>query len=59
MEQEVNAFLSGKGSWLILNLHGLDNEGWGPSSTGYLDRLLKKLVKVSNLDIQPTGVELN
>jgi peptidoglycan/xylan/chitin deacetylase (PgdA/CDA1 family) len=59
VEQEVNTFLLGKGGWLILNLHGLDNEGWGPISTSYLDRLLKKLIKIRNLDILPTGVVLN
>lgn len=59
VEQEVNTFLSGPGGWLILNLHGLDSEGWGPISTGYLDRLLFRLVKIKHLDILPTGVVLN
>ena len=55
IESEVNDFLSGKGGWLILNLHGLDDEGWGPISTNYLDNLLGRLVKIRNLDILPTG----
>lgn len=55
VEMEINEFLSGKGGWLILNLHGLDEEGWGPVSTSYLDNLLKRLIKIDYLTIQPTG----
>ena len=54
-EQTVNTFLAGSGGWLILNLHGLDDEGWGPISTNYLDSLLKRLVKIKNLDVLPAG----
>ncbi|TAE34718.1 MAG: hypothetical protein EAY66_10360 [Sphingobacteriales bacterium] len=59
IESEIQDFLSGKGGWLILNLHGLDQEGWGPLSTSYLDSLLKRLVKVKNLDILPAGEVLS
>lgn len=59
IEAEVHDFLTGKGGWLILNLHGLDNEGWGPISANYLDGLLKRLVKIKNLDILPTGKVLS
>jgi len=55
VEEEVNSFLSGPGGWLILNLHGLDDEGWGPISTNYLDNLLKSLVKIDYLEILPAG----
>jgi peptidoglycan/xylan/chitin deacetylase (PgdA/CDA1 family) len=55
VEEEVNKFLVGPGGWLIFNLHGLDEEGWGPVSTGYLDGLLKRLVRIDYLDILPTG----
>lgn len=55
VEQTINTFLAGSGGWLILNLHGLDDEGWGPISTNYLDRLLKRLVKIKNLDVLPAG----
>lgn len=55
VEEEVNTFLAGTGGWLIINLHGLDDEGWGPVSTGYLDGLLKRLVRVDYLDVLPTG----
>nr|WP_299383081.1 polysaccharide deacetylase family protein [Allomuricauda sp.] len=55
VEQEIHAFLASDGGWLILNLHGLDEEGWGPVSTTYLDELLKRLTKVDFLTVQPTG----
>lgn len=55
VEEEVNKFLAGSGGWLILNLHGLDEEGWGPISTIYLNDLLKRLVKIDHLEVLPTG----
>lgn len=55
IEQEINKFLASNGGWLILNLHGLDSEGWGPVSTKYLDGLLKRLVEIDSLAILPTG----
>lgn len=55
VEMEVNEFLAGPGGWLILNLHGLDEEGWGPVRTSYLDGLLKRLSSISYLDVLPTG----
>ena len=55
VEQEINTFLAGEGGWLILNLHGLDEEGWGPISTNYLDNLLRRLTKIDVLTVQPTG----
>ncbi|NBC02778.1 MAG: hypothetical protein GVY20_03640 [Bacteroidetes bacterium] len=30
VEQQVNTFLESDGGWLVLNVHGLDDEGWGP-----------------------------
>ena len=55
VEEQVNAFLKGSGGWMIINLHGLDDEGWGPLRTSYLDNLLKRLVKIDYLDVLPTG----
>ena len=54
-EDEIQKFLASPGGWLILNLHGLDNEGWGPVSTEYLDNLLSRMVKIDYLDVLPTG----
>lgn len=59
VDEMVNEFLSMDGGWLILNLHGLDHEGWGPISTNYFDGLLKRLVEINNLDILPVGMALD
>ncbi|MBX2873080.1 MAG: polysaccharide deacetylase family protein [Saprospiraceae bacterium] len=59
VKREVNKFLKSDGGWLILNVHGLDNEGWGPMSTSFLERLLKRLVKIQTLEVLPTGYVLN
>jgi len=37
VERAVNDFLASPGGWLIFNLHGFDDEGWGPISTTYYD----------------------
>ncbi|NND32931.1 MAG: polysaccharide deacetylase family protein [Saprospiraceae bacterium] len=58
VDREVNEFLAGPGGWLIINLHGLDEEGWGPLHAGYLDGLLKRLVEIEYLTMLPTGVLL-
>lgn len=58
LEEQVNAFLAGPGGWLVLNTHGLDDEGWGPLSTGYLEGLLARLVSVDHLEMLPTGAVL-
>jgi len=55
VEYEVNQFLASDGGWLIVNLHGLDDEGWGPISKNYLVNLLKRLVQIETLEIAPTG----
>jgi len=58
VEEKVNTFLAGPGGWMILNLHGLDDEGWGPLSTNYFTTLLDRLVAKKHLDILPTGMAL-
>ena len=55
VESQVQSFLASPGGWMILNVHGLDNEGWGPMSTAYLESLLKRLVEVETLEILPAG----
>ena len=58
VEQQVHEFLASPGGWLILNLHGLDAEGWGPVSSNYLNDLLGQLVKLDFLDTLPAGAVL-
>ena len=55
VETEINKFLESDGGWLILNLHGLDKEGWGPISTQCLDKLLKRLSTLDHLALLPTA----
>ena len=59
VRKQINNFLRSNGGWLILNVHGLDNEGWGPISSTYLEKLLQRLVKIDTLEILPTGFVLN
>jgi peptidoglycan/xylan/chitin deacetylase (PgdA/CDA1 family) len=40
----IDSFLAGERGWLCYNLHGLDDEGWGPVGSDTLDRLLERLV---------------
>jgi len=55
VEAEVFKFLNGPGGWLILNLHGLDDEGWGPISASALDTFLRQWARTDQLAILPTG----
>ncbi len=40
----IESFLAGEPGWLCYNVHGLDDEGWGPLGSDMLDRLLGDLV---------------
>jgi peptidoglycan/xylan/chitin deacetylase (PgdA/CDA1 family) len=40
----IESFLSGPAGWLCYNLHGLDDEGWGPVGSATLERVLERLV---------------
>jgi hypothetical protein len=43
------------GGWFIFNSHGLDGEGWGPMSSGFLDELLAQLVELEHVAVLPVG----
>lgn len=43
LDQTINEFLNGPSGWFIYNTHGIDDEGWGPVSEGFLDELLDRL----------------
>lgn len=53
LDQVVSEFLASSGGWLVFNGHGLDDEGWGPMSTAYLDNLLSQLVKLDHVAVLP------
>ena len=40
----IESFLAGPSGWLCCNLHGLDDEGWGPIGSDALARVLERLV---------------
>jgi peptidoglycan/xylan/chitin deacetylase (PgdA/CDA1 family) len=40
----VESFLAGPPGWLCYNVHGLDDEGWGPVGSDTLDGLLERLL---------------
>ena len=54
-KRKIDSFLERHDGWLILNLHGLDDEGWGPISTQFLVDLLGRLVKIDSLEVLPVG----
>jgi len=51
----IDEFLKLPSGWFIYNTHGLDDEGWGPLSSGYLDELLDKLSNMTNVAIYPAA----
>jgi peptidoglycan/xylan/chitin deacetylase (PgdA/CDA1 family) len=53
LERTINEFLEGPSGWYIFNTHGLDDEGWGPVSSGYLDELLARLIKMKQVEVLP------
>jgi len=55
LNDQLNQFLSGKGGWFVFNTHGLDEEGWGPISTEFLVKTLKRLKAMPNVEIRPAG----
>jgi peptidoglycan/xylan/chitin deacetylase (PgdA/CDA1 family) len=44
LSQTVDELLAGPPAWLCYNLHGLDDEGWGPIGSDTLARLLERLL---------------
>lgn len=58
VKAKVKRFLKSPGGWLIINGHGLDGEGWGHLSSKFLEKLLKKLVKMEQVAIVPTAQAL-
>ena len=58
LAQTVARFLEMPDGWLIYNTHGLDEEGWGPMSSSYLDELLSQLVQLDHVAVLPVGKAL-
>ena len=58
LEENLARLLAQPSGWLIYNLHGLDDEGWGPIRAEYLEGLLARSVKIENLKVLPVGKAL-
>jgi peptidoglycan/xylan/chitin deacetylase (PgdA/CDA1 family) len=55
VDETVERLLSSPRGWMVYNLHGLDDEGWGPISAGYLERLLGRLREIDSVRILPAA----
>lgn len=51
LDRLISEFLAGPSGWFIFNTHGLDDEGWGPVSSSFLDELLGKLVEHKTAEV--------
>jgi peptidoglycan/xylan/chitin deacetylase (PgdA/CDA1 family) len=58
LQAQIDRFLAAEGGWFVFNAHGLDEEGWGPMSSGFLTSLLARLVKLSHVAVLPVGAAL-
>lgn len=58
LDAEIKNLLAQPSGWLIYNTHGLDDEGWGPVSSSYLDQLLGRLTAIDSVEIIPAGKAL-
>ena len=58
LDEQVAQLLSQPSGWLVYCAHGLDDEGWGPLSADYLDRLLGRLTAIPTVKVLPTGAAL-
>ncbi|MBL7110762.1 MAG: polysaccharide deacetylase family protein [Bacteroidales bacterium] len=59
LEETISKFLEGPSGWLIYNTHGLDDEGWGPVSSWFLDELLERLTEMKHVAVLPVAPALD
>ena len=55
IDGEVEKLLARDSGWLVFNTHGLDDEGWGPIRSSYLERLLERLLALGTVEMLPVG----
>ena len=55
LDGQIEKLLAQPEGWLVYNLHGLDEEGWGPIRATYLESLLERLVEIYSVRIVPAG----
>jgi peptidoglycan/xylan/chitin deacetylase (PgdA/CDA1 family) len=59
LNKKIEDLLQMPSGWLIYNTHGLDDEGWGPVSSVFLDNLLQKLTSIESVAVLPAGRALS
>ncbi len=59
IEANIAQLLGRDSGWLIYNTHGLDGEGWGPITSGFLDKLLERLTAIKSVAVMPAGKALS
>ncbi|HXK62707.1 MAG TPA: polysaccharide deacetylase family protein, partial [Acidobacteriota bacterium] len=55
VDEYVDRLLAQPSGWMVYNLHGLDDEGWGPIRPAYLERLLGRLREIESVRVVPTA----
>lgn len=55
VDESVEKLLAQPAGWMVYNLHGLDEEGWGPIRPEYLERLLARLKEIDSVRVLPTA----
>jgi peptidoglycan/xylan/chitin deacetylase (PgdA/CDA1 family) len=58
LNDQIEMLLSQPEGWLVYNTHGLDEEGWGPIRSSYLEQLLERLV-TAGIEVLPAGAALS
>jgi len=58
LDQQIENLFDQPNGWLIYNTHGLDDEGWGPIRSEYLEALLSRMNSVELVRIMPVGKAL-
>ena len=58
LENSINKFLETPSGLFIFNTHGLDDEGWGPVSSSFLEELLDRIRRIPSVEILPAGKAL-
>ena len=59
LDEQIDRLLARPEGWLIYNTHGLDNEGWGPIRSEYLEALLDRLTRIESVAVMPVGMALS
>lgn len=49
----LNDLLEKESGWLVYTAHGLDGEGWGPISSGFLEKTIEKVLSQKDIKILP------